>query len=106
MIIYCIYYVIIANTLYKLLIKKKIYDIRNNEIKTKGRITIRKQRYFYKSHDLVKFETKIHSVVGVQNNGVYTKLKNCKNVIKECLIKPYKFNKGFAILEEKEELVL
>ena len=107
---------------------KKIYDIRNNEIKsgqdlfngrttrnkgkntfnlrvyrgqtkTKGRRTIRKERHFYQPNDLVKYNNTIFTVKGTHNKGLRVILKENNKSIKISDLKPYRFNKGFAIIK-------
>lgn len=106
---------------------KKVYDIRTKEIvsgqqlfsgrrtrnkslnsfnlrvyrgetKSKGRRTVRRQRYFYQPNDLVKYENKVVSVKGVQNLGAYIKLKlePKDKVVKISMVAPYRFSKGFV----------
>lgn len=62
---------------------------------SKGRRSIRKQRYFYQPNDLVKYEGKVYSVKGTQNRGKYVALKGVKKVHKVELLEPYRFRKGF-----------
>lgn len=61
-----------------------------------GQRRIRTQRYFYQPNDLVKYEGKVYTVKGSQNNGKYVALKEIKKVPKVELLSPYKFRKGFA----------
>ena len=63
---------------------------------SKGRRSIRTQRYFYQPNDLVKYDGKIHTVKGTQNSGKYVALKEIKKVPNVELLTPYKFRKGFA----------
>ena len=62
----------------------------------KGQRRIRKQRYFYQPGDLVKYDGRIFTVRGTQNNGKYIALKEIKKVPKLELLTPYRFRKGFA----------
>ncbi len=66
--------------------------------KSKGRRTIRKQRYFYQPNDFIIYENRKFKVQGIQNKGKYIKLRDFKKVIKVSLVKPYKFSKGFSII--------
>lgn len=66
--------------------------------KSKGRRTIRKQRYFYQPNDFIIYENRKLKVQGVQNKGEYIKLRDFKKVVEISLVKPYKFSKGFAII--------
>ena len=61
---------------------------------SKGRRNIRRQRYFYQPGDLVKYEGKIYTVKGTQNNGSHVVLRKIKKVIRVNLLTPYKFSKG------------
>lgn len=64
---------------------------------SKGKRTIRKERYFYQPNDFVKYVNKIYTVKGTHNKGTRVILKeNCKSVRIEEL-KPYKFRKGFVL---------
>ena len=65
---------------------------------SKGQRRIRKARYFYQPNDLVKYEGKIYSVRGTQNNGAYVALKKMKKVIKVKSLTPYRFTKGFVYI--------
>ena len=61
-----------------------------------GQRRVRTQRYFYQPNDLVKYENKVYTVKGTQNEGRYVALKEIKKVPKVELLTPYKFRKGFA----------
>ncbi len=63
---------------------------------SKGRRSIRKQRYPYQPNDLVRYNGSVYEVAGVQNKGAYVKLKGVKKVSKIELISPYRFMKGIA----------
>lgn len=71
----------------------KIY---RGEKLSKGRRTIRKQRYFYQPGDLVKYENKVYTVRGTQNEGKYVALREIKKVPKVELLTSYKFRSGLA----------
>lgn len=70
--------------------------ISRGEKLSKGRRTIRKQRYFYQPGDLVKYENKVYTVRGTQNEGKYVALREIKKVPKVELLTPYKFRSGLA----------
>ena len=74
---------------------ENLHKYREEKI-SKGRRSIRKQRYFYQPNDLVKYEGKIYTVKGTQNSGKYAALKGIKKVPKVELLQPYRFRKGFA----------
>ena len=65
---------------------------------SKGRRSIRTQRYFYQPKDIVIFEGKKHIVKGIQNKGNYIKLEGLPKPVKTELVKPYMFRKGLCIL--------
>ena len=68
-------------------------------IKTsKGRRSIRTQRYFYQPNDLVKLAGKIHTVRGSQNKGKYVALREVKKVPRVDLLTPYKFRSGISVV--------
>ena len=62
---------------------------------SKGQRRIRKQKYFYQPNDLVKYNGKVYTVKGTQNEGKYIALKEIKKVPKVGLLTPYVFKKGF-----------
>ena len=62
---------------------------------SKGQRRIRKQKYFYQPNDLVKYNGKVYTVKGTQNEGKYIALKEIKKVPKIGLLTPYVFKKGF-----------
>ena len=62
---------------------------------SKGQRRIRKKKYFYQPNDLVKYNGKIYTVKGTQNEGKYIALKEIKKVPKAELLTPYVFKKGF-----------
>ena len=61
---------------------------------SKGQRRIRKQKYFYQPNDLVKYDGKVYTVKGTQNEGKYIALKEIKKVPKVELLTPYIFKKG------------
>ena len=61
---------------------------------SKGQRRIRKQKYFYQPNDLVKYNGKVYTVKGTQNEGKYIALKEIKKVPKVELLTPYVFKKG------------
>ncbi len=65
---------------------------------SKGRRSIRRQRYPYQPSDLVKYNNKIFSVKGVVNYGNYVRLNGVTKDIKTSLIKPYCFMKGLCAI--------
>lgn len=63
---------------------------------SKGKRTIRKERYFYQPNDLVKYQDKIYTVKGTHNKGTRVILKENNKSIKVSELTPYKFKKGLA----------
>ena len=63
---------------------------------TKGRRSIRRRRYELRPGDIVLFNNQKYQVVGVQNNGDYTKLKDLQKVIKTELLTPIRHAGGWA----------
>ena len=63
---------------------------------SKGQRRIRKQRYFYQPHDLVRYEGKIYRSTGVQNKGAYIGLKELQKIVRTDKVSPYVFSKGFV----------
>ena len=61
---------------------------------SKGQRRIRKKKYFYQPNDLVKYNGKVYTVKGTQNEGKYIALKEIKKVPKVELLTPYIFKKG------------
>ena len=61
---------------------------------SKGRRSIRKQRYFYQPNDLVKYNNKIYTVRTTHTYGRYVRLNNYEDV-KINLVNSYKFQQGF-----------
>jgi hypothetical protein len=63
---------------------------------SKGQRRIRKQRYFYQPHDLVRYEGKIYRSTGIQNKGAYIGLKELQKPVRTDKVSPYAFSKGFV----------
>lgn len=61
---------------------------------SKGQRRIRKQKSLYQPNDLIKYDGKVYTVKGSQNEGKYIALKEIKKVPSVKLIKPYIFKKG------------
>ena len=66
----------------------------------KGRRTIRERRYKLQPYDLVKYESKLYYVQGVQNKGAYVKLKGLKKVPSIKKITLIKYGKGFCFIAQ------
>lgn len=65
---------------------------------SKGRRSIRTQRYFYQPKDVIIFEGNKYIVKGVQNKGSYIKLEGLSKPVKIELVKPYIFRKGLCVV--------
>ena len=65
---------------------------------SKGRRSIRKQRYPYQPGDLVRYQNQIYTVRGTQNKGTYVALREIKKVAKVTELTPYKFCKGIKAI--------
>ena len=63
---------------------------------SKGKRTIRKERYFYQPNDLVKYQNIIYTVKGTHNKGTRVMLKENGKSIKVGDLTPYKFRKGLV----------
>jgi len=61
---------------------------------SKGQRRIRKQRYFYQPHDLVRYEGKIYRSTGVQNKGAYIGLKELQKPVRTDKVSPYALAKA------------
>ena len=64
--------------------------------KSKGRRSIRRRRYELRPGDIALFDNHQHRVIGVQNNGDYTKLEGLPKVIRTTLLTPYRHTGGWA----------
>lgn len=65
---------------------------------SKGRRSIRTQRYFYQPNDLVKYDNKVYTVKGTHNKGTRVMLKENNKSIKIGDLTPYKFRKGIIAI--------
>jgi hypothetical protein len=71
---------------------------------SKGRTSIRRDRYFYQPNDLVRYDGRIYAVKGTQNKGNYAALKGAEKVPRVEQLKPYKFRKGFVWEQGKNQV--
>ncbi|MGY4686563.1 RNA-guided endonuclease IscB [Petrotoga sp. DB-2] len=60
---------------------------------TKGRRSIRIQRYFYQPKDIVIYEGRKYTVKGIQNKGSYIKLAGLSKPVRTEAVEPYMFRK-------------
>ncbi|PNR91732.1 paclitaxel/taxanoid biosynthesis susceptibility protein TS1 [Petrotoga sp. HWH.PT.55.6.1] len=60
---------------------------------SKGRRSIRTQRYSYQPKDIVIYEGRKYTVKGIQNKGSYIKLAELSRPVKTDTVKPYMFRK-------------
>lgn len=65
---------------------------------SKGRRSIRRNRYFYQPNDLVKYNGRIYKVKGSQNYGSYVRLDGLKKVPRVNSLIPYRFKSGFITI--------
>ncbi|MFX0102531.1 MAG: RNA-guided endonuclease IscB, partial [Candidatus Hodarchaeota archaeon] len=63
---------------------------------SKGRVSIRRQRYDYQPNDLVKYQGKLHKVRGMQCYGDYIKLKGIQKSVRILDINPSRWRKGIC----------
>jgi hypothetical protein len=63
---------------------------------SKGKRTIRRQRYFCQPNDLVKYQDKVYTVKGTHNKGKRVILKEINISIKVEALIPYEFRKGMV----------
>lgn len=63
---------------------------------SKGRVSIRRQRYAYQPGDLVRFEGQKYRVQGIQNYGAYIKLDGLPKPVKTALVSPLRWRKGMC----------
>ena len=66
--------------------------------KSKGRRSIRRRRYELRPGDIVLFNHNKHRVVGVQNNGDYTKLEGLTKVVRTSLLTPHRHIGGWELV--------
>ena len=62
---------------------------------SKGRRSIRRRRYELRPGDIVLFNNNKHRVIGVQNNGDYTKLEGLTKVVRTSLLTPHRHVGGW-----------
>lgn len=63
---------------------------------SKGRVSIRRQRYPYQPGDLVRFAGQKYVVKGIQNYGAYIKLDGLPKPVKTALVSPLRWRKGMC----------
>jgi hypothetical protein len=61
----------------------------------KGRRSIRRRRHELRPGDIVLYNNKKFKVIGVQNNGTYTKLKDHDKVVRTSLLTPHRHIGGW-----------
>ena len=66
--------------------------------KSKGRRSIRRRRYKLRPGDIVLFNDQKHKVIGVQNNGDYTKIEGLSKVVKTQLLAPIRHVGGWELV--------
>jgi hypothetical protein len=65
---------------------------------SKGRMSIRRRRYFYQPHDIVIYDDKKYTVKATQNYGNYIRLFGLPKSVNTKLVKPYMFRKGLCVV--------
>ncbi|MFQ5978912.1 MAG: RNA-guided endonuclease IscB [Candidatus Heimdallarchaeota archaeon] len=63
---------------------------------SKGRVSIRRQRYRYQPKDYVRYKGQQHLVKGMQNYGQYVKLDSLPRPVKTILVQPVRWRKGIC----------
>lgn len=63
---------------------------------SKGRVSIRRQRYPYQPGDSVQYQGRAYRVLGMQNEGSYIKLAGLAKPVKVSLIQPVRWRKGIC----------
>lgn len=73
---------------------ENLHPYRQQKI-SKGRVSIRRQRYPYQPHDTVLWRNRTFEVVGTQNCGTYVSIKNndFKKVVSTKRLQPFKYAK-------------
>lgn len=73
---------------------ENLHQYRQQKI-SKGRVSIRRQRYTYQPHDLVLWHNRTFKVVGTQNQGAYVSIKNddFKKVVSTKQLQSFKYAK-------------
>ncbi len=64
---------------------------------SKGRVSIRRQRYQFQPNDMVVFEKQKYRVKGVQNYGAYVKLDGLSKPVRTDMVTPLRWRKGLCV---------
>ncbi len=65
---------------------------------SKGRVSIRRQRYQFQPNDVVVFEKQKYRVKGVQNYGAYVKLDSLSKPVRTDMVTPLRWRKGLCVI--------
>ena len=65
---------------------------------SKGRRSIRKQRYKFQPKDFVRMERSVYTVKGVQNKGAYIRLVELSKPVRTDRVCAYRYSKGFVCM--------
>ena len=65
---------------------------------SKGRVSIRRQRYQFQPNDMVVFEKQKYRVKGVQNYGAYVKLDDLSKPVRTDMVTPLRWRKGLCVV--------
>jgi hypothetical protein len=68
---------------------------------SKGRVSIRRQRYRYQPKDVVRYKGQRYLVKGMQNYGQYIKLDGLAKPVKTTLVQPERWRKGICSMGGK-----
>jgi hypothetical protein len=63
---------------------------------SKGRVSIRRQRYRYQPKDIVSYQSQRYKVKGMQNYGQYIKLDGLSKPVKTAQVQPVRWRKGIC----------
>ncbi|MFW9916540.1 MAG: RNA-guided endonuclease IscB [Candidatus Thorarchaeota archaeon] len=65
---------------------------------SKGRVSIRRQRYHYQPKDVVSYKGQQYLVKGMQNYGQYIKLDSLPKPVKTALVQPVRWRKRLCLM--------
>ncbi len=65
---------------------------------SKGRVSIRRQRYQFQPKDIVLFEGQKYQIKGIQNYGAYVKLDGLSKPVRTDIVKLLQWRKGLCVV--------
>lgn len=83
---------------------ENLHKYRGNKL-SKGRRSIRTERYSIQPQDIVLYDNQKYSVRGIQNKGAYVRLHNLKKVPKVSDVKVLYYRKSFVITTKEKKKV-